>query len=120
HLRGDDRSGAVDVGIEAGHVGQDADLDHIARYFRRRRHGAERNRQSNPQRYSALHSVSLPRLLHAGGYPVHTPRCSCSSALRPSSSSTGIVSTMRPCSITQNLSATLSAKRKFCSTSRIV
>ena len=57
HLRGDHGTGAVDVGVEARHVGGDADLDHVVRELRPRRRCPRR--QHNAPTHPTHHASSF-------------------------------------------------------------
>src|SRR5262249_35719688 len=128
HARGHHRALPREVGVEARLVVEHADLDHAVRDLSEGRDGPEAERRRQHDRHAFHHGANSfvgeresGAAAHAGGKgPDYTPRYSCSLAMCASSSALAIVSTTRPRSITLCRSATVAAKRKFCSTRRMV
>src|SRR4051812_33359660 len=102
HLRRGNRALSADVRVQARHVGEHADPDHVARDFlllspRARQRGQSTCHQSYQPLLVHLRS---PCFLFNSRTAVQTPRYSCSMSVRAASSSLLTVSTTRPRSTT--------------------
>ena len=116
---------AVDVRVQARHVGDDADADDIARDLGLcrcdgRTHRGEGQAAGSGQLFE-FHGLDLLGLrLGRCAACAHTPRYSCSFARRDGNSAWVNSWITSPCSTTRKRSASGAAKRKFCSTITMV
>ena len=115
HLHGEDGPRPGEVGVEAGHVGEDADLhDAVGDLVLRDRARGEQDGERDDEEASQAE--------HAGSFllRVQTPRKRFRDSIRASRSPRPSASTMRPRSMRKWRSASGATNRKFCSTRMMV